>query len=139
MNIQQIILETLTYGLPFVALILPGLLKQDKLTPVQNSAIAGSTVIVVSVAQAFSAGQLGINPLLDLPIVVAAVSTMLSGPLKPIDLYLQSNLGLVGAKPVPPAVQTPGATPPQMPPFLPLQPPGSTTTGPTTTNQQTPG
>lgn len=87
--------QCLTFLLPVLGCILPGLIKNDGRSPAVNSAIATGIVLVVAVLQTWIAGQLGINPYLDFPLVLTSMSALLAGPFKPLDTYLQSNLGLV--------------------------------------------
>ena len=103
---QQTVLSILALILPFLGVFLPGILKQDKLTPQTNSAIAFAVVVIVSAAQAWAAGKIGVNPYLDFAAVLGGISALLAGPFKSLDQYMQSNVGF-GAKS--------GTTPPTQP------------------------
>lgn len=106
MNTQQVIFALLSALLPVLGLALPGFFKQDRLGNATNGIIATVVIIVFSALQAWSEGQIKlINPYLDFIIVLAGTTTLLNGPLQPVDAYLQSNIG-PGAKqpnPVTPA------------------------------------
>lgn len=102
MNTQQVIFALLSALLPVLGLALPGFFKQDKLSSATNGIIATVVIIVFSALQAWSEGQINlINPYLDFIIVLAGISTLLSGPLKPVDTYLQSNIGPGASDPSP--------------------------------------
>jgi predicted Co/Zn/Cd cation transporter (cation efflux family) len=95
MSAQQIIFAFLAALLPVIGVVLPGLLKQDKLSPQINSIIATVVVIVFAVGQSWSQNQIHlINPYLDFLAVLAVMSTLLSGPLKNLDAYLTSFAGI---------------------------------------------
>ena len=97
MNLLQAYLplatQALAYVLPFAGLVLPGLLKKDSLSAVLNAVIAGFVTLVVSALQAYCAGKLGLNPIADFLAVSAGILALLNGPLKPLDQYIQSNIG----------------------------------------------
>jgi hypothetical protein len=93
--------QLLTYSLPIIGLVLPGIFKQDGLSNRANGGIAFVVVALVSVAQAFCAGQLGWNFYIDLLAVTGGITGLLSGPLKWLDQYVQSNLGLTSPRPLP--------------------------------------
>jgi len=101
MSYQTLIMQTLTILLPVIGVGLPGIFKQDGLSPQINSLIAFVLVLVVAGVQAWAAGQLGINPFLDFPLVAGVMSALLAGPLRQLDEYMQSNVGL-GTKALPP-------------------------------------
>src|ERR1700730_9928058 len=97
MTTQQL-LAILSLFLPALGLALPGFFKQDRLSPVVNGLIATLIVIACSALQAWAEGKVNvINPWIDLGIMLTIIPIMLSGPFKPVDAYLQSNVGL-GAK-----------------------------------------
>lgn len=119
MTIQQDVYAFLTAVLPVIGIILPGIIKSDGLSDQRNSVFTFIILLVFGGAQAWSANQLtGVNPWLDLLAVEAAMASILAGPFKPIDQYLQSNIGLGTAKSTPPT----SATQP-IPPLPTSQPP----------------
>jgi len=113
--------QILAYGLPFLALVGPGFFKRDGLTPTQNGQIAFAVVVILGLIQAYAAGVLGANPYEDFAAVSGIVTGMQAGPLKWLDAYLQSNVGLKSS----PAqseeftVTTPGSGLPPAPIILP--------------------
>lgn len=108
MTAQQTIFALLSAILPMLGVALPGIFKQDKLTPQINGLIATVIVVAFSALQAWSEGQLHlINPWIDFGLVLAGIAALLSGPFKPTDLYLQSNIGLGTSKQTSPAPITP--------------------------------
>lgn len=122
MSAQAIILAIISALLPILGVILPGVLKQDKLAPQWNSMIAAVVIIVIAALQAWAQNAIHlINPYLDFMAVLAAMSALLAGPLKGLDLYLQSFVG-------------PGAT--KVTTVVPVPPVPSSTTGPVASSQQ---
>ncbi|SRR6266480_6386731 len=95
----QFWIQIITFLLPIIGLVLPGFFKQDGLSDRANGIIALVVVAIVSAAQAFFAGQLGVNPYLDFGVVAAGITSLLVGPLKPLDQYIQSNAGLTSSPP----------------------------------------
>jgi hypothetical protein len=89
---QSTVQSLLLIILPLLGLILPGILKQDKFSPLANSVISGIVVVLFSGATAYTKDQFGPNFFLDAGIVLAGISALLSGPLKGLDAFLQSNV-----------------------------------------------
>jgi hypothetical protein len=89
---QSITQSLLLVLLPLLGLILPGVLKQDKFSPLMNSVIAGIVVVLFSGATAYTKDQFGPNFFLDAGIVLAGISALLGGPLRGLDSFLQSNV-----------------------------------------------
>ena len=89
---QSIVQSILLIILPLLGLTLPGVLKQDKFSPLANSVIAGIVVVVFSGATAYTKDQFGPNFFIDAGVVLAGISALLSGPLKGLDAYLQGNV-----------------------------------------------
>lgn len=99
MTTQQDVFAALTAILPVIGVLLPGIIKSDGLSAEQNSLITFVILLVAGGAQAWSAGQVGANVWLDFVAVEAAMSSLLSGPLQPIDAFLQTNIGFISTKP----------------------------------------
>ena len=111
MTIQQSVLAALTAILPIIGVMLPGIFKSDGLSKEVNSLIAFALIVLISGIQAWCAGQIGINPFLDFPVVMAGISALMAGPFKPLDQWLQGHIKLVmtpPAKAAPPASDQPG-------------------------------
>lgn len=89
---QSTVQNLLLIILPLLGLILPGVLKQDKFAPLANSVISGIVVVLFSGATAYTKDQFGPNFFIDAGIVLAGISALLSGPLKGLDAFLQSNV-----------------------------------------------
>jgi hypothetical protein len=89
-----LISQILAYGLPILALVGPGIIKRDGQTPARNGQIAFAIVVFLGIIQAYAAGALGANPYEDFAAVSGIVTGMQAGPLKWLDQYLQSNVGL---------------------------------------------
>lgn len=105
MTTQQAIFALLTALLPVLGVILPGIFKQDKLSPQANGVIATVIVVIVAALQAWSEGQIDlINPWLDFCIVLTGISALLAGPFHSVDSFLQSNVGLGSSKQTQPAM-----------------------------------
>jgi len=98
MTPQQSIFAALTAILPVIGVILPGIIKSDGQSDQNNSLITFVILLAFGGVQAWSAGYIGTNPWLDFVAVEAAMAALLGGPLKPLDEYLQTNIGL-GPKP----------------------------------------
>jgi len=86
--------QFLAYGLPFLALVVPGFFKRDGLSQEQNSWIACVALVILGGGQAYAAGQLGANPWVDFMAVTGGAAGLLAGPLNSFDQYIQSNIGL---------------------------------------------
>jgi hypothetical protein len=107
MNTQQAIFSVLTVLLPVLGTTLPGIFKQDRLSAQANDFIAIIIILIASGLQAWSENQIHlVNPYLDFIVVLAGISSLLAGPMKNIDVYLQSNVGL-GSKSAPAPSTTP--------------------------------
>ena len=100
MTIQQDVYAALTALLPILGLILPGMIKSDGQSAETNAIITFVILLLAGGGQAWSTNQLtGLNPWLDFMAVEAAMVGVLNGPLKPIDAFLQANVGLLSTKP----------------------------------------
>ncbi len=86
MTVQQ-----LTILLPVLGTILPGLLKQLHGNNLVNGLLAGLVVVGASVGYVALGGHLTGNPSIDVPVMIAAIGSLLAGPLKPLDQYLTEN------------------------------------------------
>ena len=129
MTIQQDVYAALTAILPVLGLILPGMIKSDGQPTETNAIITFVILLLAGGGQAWSTNQLtGLNPWLDFMAVEAAMVGILNGPLKPIDAFLQSNIGLISSKPpAPPQAQPVRLTTQPMPAVPPPPPPTSQT------------
>ncbi len=100
MTTQQDVYAALTAILPVLGLILPGMIKSDGQSAETNAIITFVILLLAGGGQAWSTNQLtGLNPWLDFMAVEAAMAGVLNGPLKPIDAFLQANIGLLSSKP----------------------------------------
>lgn len=91
-------------AISIVALVLPGLLKNDAwaLTkPWLNGLISGAVIAVFAALAVWAGGNFSPDVLADWALFVAAYSALLAGPLKPLDQFLQSALNLPFLKPAP--------------------------------------
>lgn len=91
-------------AISIVALVLPGLLKNDAwaLTkPWLNGLISGAVIAVFAGLAVWAGGNFSPDVLADWALFVAAYSALLAGPLKPLDEFLQSALNLPFLKPAP--------------------------------------
>src|SRR5262249_17787861 len=90
--------------LSIIALVLPGVLKSDAwaLTkPWLNGLISGAVIAVFAAFAVWAGGNFSPDVLADWALFVAAYSALLSGPLAPLDQFLQSALNLPFLKPAP--------------------------------------
>lgn len=72
-----------------VALILPGLLKSNHLPEWANSIIAGGTIAILAALSVWAGGQFSPDIWADWGLFVAMYASLLAGPLKTLDVYLQ--------------------------------------------------
>ena len=84
----------LTILIPAIGTILPGVLKQNHYPAWLNSLIAGLIVVIAAIATAYTKDQLDYNFVQDAFIVAALIASMLAGPFKDLDTYLQSYVAL---------------------------------------------
>jgi hypothetical protein len=112
LTLQQSVFTVLTAILPVLGVILPGLIKSDGQSDQNNSLITFVILLFAGGAQAWSAGQINVNPWIDLLAVEAAMASILSGPFAPLDQWLQSNIGLGTTKSTPTAITQPVPVPP---------------------------
>lgn len=110
----------LPIAISLVALLLPGILKQDGFAAWINGLISGAVVAIFAALAVWAGGNFSPDVLADWALFVAAYSALLSGPLQPLDAFLQSALTLPFIKPAPV-----NANPVRVPSALVL-PPGST-------------
>lgn len=99
LTLPLIINQLLAFLLPVIGLALPGIFKKDGLPAIANGFISLLAVLVVSGIQAYAAGKFGLNPYLDFLAVVGSISGLLAGPLKPLDQFIQSNIGVTSSAP----------------------------------------
>jgi hypothetical protein len=100
MSAQQDVYALLTAILPVLGIMLPGIIKNDGQSAEKNAIITFVILLLAGGGQAWSTNRLtGLNPWLDFMAVEAAMSSLLGGPLKPIDAFIQANIGLISAKP----------------------------------------
>lgn len=91
----------LPIAISIVALLLPGILKQDGFAAWINGLISGVVVAVFAGLAVWAGGNFSPDVLADWALFVAAYSALLSGPLQPLDAFLQSALTLPFIKPAP--------------------------------------
>jgi hypothetical protein len=91
--VEEVFIMPLNAILPtiisIVALILPGLLKYYRLPDWANSLIAGSTIAILAGLAVWTGGQFSPDIWADWGLFVAMYSSLLAGPLKALDVYLQ--------------------------------------------------
>lgn len=100
------------------ALLLPGILKADHFSAWANGIIATVVVALFAGATVWAGGQFTGNVAADWALFAAAYSALLSGPLAPLDKWLQSALNLPWVKSAqanvaPTAIPLPQVPPPQ--------------------------
>jgi len=83
------------------ALLLPGILKADHFSAWVNGIIATAVVALFAGATVWAGGQFTGDLAADWALFAAAYASLLAGPLKPLDAYLQSALHLPWVKPAP--------------------------------------
>lgn len=117
----------LPIAISIVALLLPSILKSDGWPDYVNGLISGGVVAVFAALAVWAGGAFSPDVLADWALFVAAYGALLSGPLKPLDHYLQSTLFLPFLKPRPanPHPVTSLGTKAMVPPQPIILPPGS--------------
>lgn len=86
MTQQQLILL-----LPVLGTLLPGIVKQLHGSNLVNGLLAGAVVVASAFGYVALGGKITGNPSLDVPVMIAAIGSLLAGPLKPLDQYLTEN------------------------------------------------
>ncbi len=84
-------LQQLTILLPVLGTLLPGIVKQLHGNNLVNGLLAGAVVVASAFGYVLLGGKITGNPSLDVPVIIAAIASLLAGPLKPLDQYLTEN------------------------------------------------